>query len=105
MSVPNQCVADGHLSRLSGDRACGSTVPSHGANIAIATMISRSPPPTTIVGCRLTVRHTPRRGTGGTPASGRSVWAMVMPLVSDARVEQRIAQIDQQVDQHIDARK
>ena len=36
MSVPNQYSADGRFSRRIGDSACGSTVPSHGANTAIA---------------------------------------------------------------------
>src|SRR6476646_2434282 len=52
MSVPNQYISEGARRRLIGDTASGSTVPSHGASSAAATMASRMTPPTIAVGWR-----------------------------------------------------
>src|SRR5437868_10212695 len=105
MSVPNQYAAEGHLSRRIGAKACGSMVPRKGANTAIAVINSSSTLPTTIVGCRRIYRRVPlsRAGAGRV----RSLWMMAMTVASipDARVEQRVAQIDQQIDQHIGGRE
>jgi hypothetical protein len=50
MSVPNQKSAEGGFSRLTGETACGSIVPIHGARIAMATMTMRMTPPMSAVG-------------------------------------------------------
>src|SRR5438045_3516328 len=106
MSVPNQYWSDGHLSRFTGDSACGSLVPSQGANTAIATMTRNSTPPTTMVGWRRMYRRSPC-DAGSATAIARSVvgTTVIRPSIADARVDQRIADIVQQIDQHIGAGK
>ena len=50
MSLPNQNWADGGFNRLIGATACGSVVPSQGANIAIKIIINNTTAPTMAVG-------------------------------------------------------
>src|SRR3984893_9305241 len=101
MSWPNQYCADGQRSRLIGDRACGSTVFRYGANTAIAVMISSKTPPTMIVGWRRTYRQTRCRHAVVRAGRAISLWrTAISRSISDARVNQRVAEFDQQVDQH-----
>src|SRR6266568_7562593 len=73
----------------------------------MAVIKSSSTLPTTMVGWRRIYRRVPLSRAGAGAGRVRSLWMMAMdaPLVPDARVEQRIAQIDQQVDQHIGGRE
>src|SRR5712691_10343128 len=108
MSVPNQYCGEGHLSRRTGANACGSTVPSQGANTAIPVINNNNTVPTTIVGWRRTWRRMPLRRAGSALGRVSSLSMMAIdlrPLIPDAGVEQRVAQIDQEVDQHIGGRE
>src|SRR5690606_14406632 len=94
MSVPNQCSAEGGFRRWTGARACGSTVPSQGANSAASTIIASTAAPATAVGWRRKASR--KRGQDGEGAGA----AM---SVADARIEQPVGQVHGEVDQHVDA--
>src|SRR5207249_8456950 len=105
MSVPNQKSADGGLRRLTGETACGSMVPSHGARIAMATMTMRMTPPMSAVGWRLNASRK-RRHVGDTDlvATGAAS-AVVLMSITYPRIEQHVRKIDGQIDQHVDRGK
>src|SRR5690349_19874455 len=102
MSEPNQYSAEGCLSRLSrvrGAAACGSTVPSQGARIAMPIMTRRITPPAIAVGWRRNAAL--KRSQSWTfPSLGEAAMS-----VADARIEQRIAQVHDEVDEHVGARE
>src|SRR5438093_9162854 len=105
MSVPNQKSADGGFSRLAGETACGSMVPSHGARNAMATMTTSMTPPMSAVGWRLNASRK-RRHVGDTDlvATGAAS-TVVLISVTYPRVEQHVRKVDQQIDQHVDRGK
>src|SRR5436190_7474464 len=85
----------------------GSWVASSGANTAISAIATSSTAPMTSVGCLRSQR--PRRfgsvaGSAAAPSS-RAGTALTASRVADARIEQRVAEIDQQVDEDVDARR
>src|SRR5690348_8792331 len=103
MSVPNQYAADGGRSRFAGDTASGSTVPSHGASSAIATIATRITPPTIAIGWRRNASRK-RRHVGDTERatpSDAAGSAVAMSSIANARVEQRVGQVDRQVHEHV----
>src|SRR6185436_10110233 len=93
MSEPNQNSSEGCLSRLIGATACGSTVPSHGASSAIAIIASRITPPAIAVGCLRKASLKPRQVGDATMS------------ITDAWIEQHVANIHREVDEHVGARK
>src|SRR5512140_2226600 len=100
MSVPNQNCADGAFNRRVGTTCSGSIVPSHGARTAIRIISSSTMPPAIAVGCRRSVPASQPRIVGaGVAAAGGAIATEVieLALVANARVEQRVAEIDEQV--------
>src|ERR1051326_10820 len=81
MSVPNQKAADGALSRLIGDTACGSIVPSQGAAGAMPIIATRSAPPMSAVGWRLNASRK-RRHVGDTDLAGAIGAAAIVEAIS-----------------------
>src|SRR5690349_17222284 len=105
MSVPNQKSADGGFSRLIGDTACGSTVPSHGASSAMAIMNSSTAPPTIAVGCRRNaVRTNATVETAGLAEVSRAIADMRGKgrSVPNPRVDHHVREIDREIDEHVD---
>src|SRR5438552_9570063 len=98
MSEPNQKSAEGCLRRLTGATACGSTVPSHGASTAMRIMASSTRPPAIAVGWRRSasrkLRHVGETGFGTSSATA----AM---SITDAWIEEHVAQVYREVDQHV----
>src|SRR5688572_4204204 len=92
MSEPNQNSSEGCFSRLIGATAWGSTVPSHGASSAIAIITSRITPPAIAVGCLRKASLNPRQVGDATMS------------VTDAGIEQHVAEIHREVDEHVGAR-
>src|SRR6185437_5925053 len=106
MSVPNQYAADGGRRRLIGETASGSIVASHGARSATTIMPARIAPPTSAIGWRRNASRK-RRHVGDTdlPATIGAAGSVVAISISDARIEQRIRQIDGEIDEHVDRGK
>src|SRR5262245_34837359 len=97
MSLPNQKACDGGRKRRVGASACGSTVPSHGASRAASTMAARSAPPSTATRWRRTNRKSANFREGAS-TSEVAMEAMLLFLVPDARVQERIGQINDEID-------
>src|SRR6478609_3989877 len=103
MSEPNQNSAEGCFRRLIGATACGSTVPSHGAKIAISTIASNTTPPTIAVGWRRNA-SLKRRHVGDTDLTGASS-AIAVTSVTYARIEKHVTKIYRKIDEHVRARE
>src|SRR4030095_4536188 len=105
MSVPNQNACDGGRKRLIGATSWGSIVPSHGAKIAIPTMLTRMAPPMSAVGWRLKASRK-RRHVGDMDLTGTIAGATTVSMsVADPRIEEHVRQIDQKIDQYVDGGK
>src|SRR5436190_1095935 len=103
MSLPNQNSADGGFKRRIGDTASGSTVPSHGAKMAIAIIKSSTTPPTIAVGWR---RNASRRNCQVEETGFGAASTVIADMsVTNPRVEEHIRQIDREIDQHVDRRE
>src|ERR1700687_1363381 len=98
MSLPNQNSSDGGLCRLNGATACGSTVPSHGANTAINIMIVSTTAPAIAVGGRRSASLR-RRHVGEAERAAGSASAAIS--VAYPRIEQHIAQVHREIDQYV----
>src|SRR5512145_1236826 len=101
MSVPNQYCSLIGRSRRIGDSACGSMVPSHGAASATSTISSNTTAPARAVGCRRNA-SLKRRTVGEADFGAAPAWATAAMSVADARVEQRVAEVDHEVDDDVD---
>src|SRR5687767_6910467 len=103
MSEPNQNSVPGCLSLFDTVTACGSTVPSHGARIATRIMSSSTTPPTMAVGWRRSASRKLRQ-VGETGFGVSSVAVAISSegaSVTDAWVEEHVAQVHRQVDEHV----
>src|SRR5262245_22958980 len=103
-SVPNGCARLGAL-RTSFQSVCIGSAPAiHGAPIAVATNRSTITAPTTDAGRRRAWRHArvSRLGSPVGACATSAVYAVVLGLTrrasdADARVQERVRQVDQQV--------
>src|SRR2546430_17402557 len=102
MSVPNQYCAPGARRRRIGETASGSAVPSHGAASAIVIISSNTTAPKIAVGWRR--KASLKRNQVGEIDRGALIATAAMS-VPDARIDQRVAEINQQVDDHVQRRE
>src|SRR6185503_14831889 len=98
MSEPNQNSGEGCFKRLTGATAWGSTVPSHGARIAMRIITRSTSPPAIAVGWRRSASRKLRQvgDIGFVPTSARAAIS-----ITDARIEEHVAQVHREIDQHI----
>src|SRR5512143_4096980 len=100
MSVPNQYSSPGGRRRRIGDSACGSMVPRKDAKTATSTISSRTIAPAMAVGWRRSA-SLKRWTVGETDFGATTTSTTAVMSVPDARVEQRVAEVDQQVDDDV----
>src|SRR5580765_7480881 len=109
-SVPNGCARLGAL-RISFQSVCIGSAPAiHGAAIAATTKRSTITAPTTDAGRRRACRQARARRSGSADRvwASTAVVAVVLGLTerapdADARIQERVGQVDQKIDQHVRA--